>query len=258
MPDGTFVKAVEDLAIRSTGPVEIEGITYDVRCLKDPRQPAPLAECLSLGTLGAIVAYISTNHDDVDPGSHFLHVQGPQDVVLYSSLNGHFRMRERPVRASYDPRVAVEDDRGRSRAMSGRFLLNRFVPLDEFLIGLRSCFAPVSSHASLLKLLGNVKEEAVSQFSDDGVTQEVVSRKGRNLRDTTCVPNPVRLAPFRTFPEVDQAVSDFILRLRGGGDGELPEAALFEADGGAWVLDAVAKIREFLVASLGDSWTVLA
>ncbi len=258
MPDGTFVKAIADLAQEAASEcVELEGTTYIPKHLHDPRQPQPLAECLLLGTLGAIVAYIASGHYEVAPDNHFLHIKGPQDVMLYSKLLGRFRKREALARAFYSPCV-MDDDQARSRSSLGRFALNSFMPLDEFLIGLRSCFAGVASHASLLSLLGNVKEEAVSQANDDGVTQEVIARKGVNLRDRSAVPNPVRLAPFRTFPEVAQPVSDFILRLRGGGDGALPQAALFEADGGAWVLAAVAVIKEYLEARLGESWTILA
>ena len=60
------------------------------------------------------------------------------------------------------------------------------------------------------------------------------------------VPNPVELMPYRTFREVTQPTSTFILRLKPGRDGALPTCALFEADGGAWKLRAIQSIAAYL------------
>lgn len=60
------------------------------------------------------------------------------------------------------------------------------------------------------------------------------------------MPNPVYLAPYRTFREVTQPLSPFVLRMKQGREGGLPTVALFEADGGKWKLDAIAFIRDFL------------
>jgi len=59
------------------------------------------------------------------------------------------------------------------------------------------------------------------------------------------VPNPVVLAPFRTFPEVIQPESKFIFRMQSG-----PQAALFEADGGAWRNEAMGRIKTYLEEQL--------
>lgn len=55
------------------------------------------------------------------------------------------------------------------------------------------------------------------------------------------VPNPVELAPYRTFLEVEQPESQFIFRMKDG-----PRCAIFEADGGAWRNQAITNIREYL------------
>jgi hypothetical protein len=61
------------------------------------------------------------------------------------------------------------------------------------------------------------------------------------------VPNPVVLAPFRTFPEIKQPESKFIFRMQSG-----PRAALYEADGGAWRNEAMSGIKEYLQDMLAD------
>ena len=61
------------------------------------------------------------------------------------------------------------------------------------------------------------------------------------------VPNPVTLAPYRTFPEIEQVESKFIFRMKEG-----PLAAIFEADGGAWKNEAMKRIKEYLVENLKE------
>lgn len=99
----------------------------------------------------------------------------------------------------------------------------------------------------MLKLVGNVKEEAVNTIGDDGVSQSVVAKMGVATVGNVKVPNPVLLKPYRTFVEVEQPESNFIFRMRKG-----PECALFEADGGAWKLEAIDNIKEYLTAELAE------
>lgn len=57
------------------------------------------------------------------------------------------------------------------------------------------------------------------------------------------MPNPVVLAPYRTFTEVEQPKSPFVFRIRQTGD-EV-QAALFAADADAWKREAIANIRDW-------------
>ena len=57
----------------------------------------------------------------------------------------------------------------------------------------------------------------------------------------------VTLRPFRTFLEVAQPESEFILRLNDRG-----EVNLIGADGGAWKLEAVRNIAAYFEEKLGD------
>ena len=57
----------------------------------------------------------------------------------------------------------------------------------------------------------------------------------------------VTLRPFRTFLEVAQPESEFILRLNDRG-----EINLIGADGGAWKLEAVRNIAAYFEEKLGD------
>lgn len=74
----------------------------------------------------------------------------------------------------------------------------------------------------------------------------MTARSGIARVEEISVPNPVFLAPFRTFREITQPLSPFVLRMKQGREGGLPTVALFEADGGKWKLDAIQFIRDYL------------
>ena len=57
----------------------------------------------------------------------------------------------------------------------------------------------------------------------------------------------VPLRPFRTFQEVEQPESEFLLRMDEEGN-----IGLFEADGGMWKLTARQTVKAFLEAKLAD------
>jgi len=93
----------------------------------------------------------------------------------------------------------------------------------------------------MLKVVENITEENVKGISDDGVSQAVTAKVGIATVGNVEVPNPVELALYRTFVEIDQPTSDFIFRMKDG-----PRCALFEADGGKWKLEAIHNISEYL------------
>ncbi|MNI88466.1 hypothetical protein D3C73_1457690 [compost metagenome] len=99
----------------------------------------------------------------------------------------------------------------------------------------------------MLRLVGNIKEQQIRSTGDDGISQAVTTSGGVKLVTDEKVPNPVQLKPFRTFVEVPQPVCSFVFRLQDG-----PRAAIFEADGGAWKLQAIASIKEYLYQALED------
>ncbi len=69
--------------------------------------------------------------------------------------------------------------------------------------------------------------------------------------ETEGVPNPVKLAPYRTFLEVLQPESDFIFRISEDRDGA-PIFKLVGADGGLWKYEAVNSIKSYLQSELED------
>ncbi|MCM1055615.1 MAG: hypothetical protein NC394_08855 [Bacteroides sp.] len=124
----------------------------------------------------------------------------------------------------------------------------RYMPYENMMIALKSKFVPTDELKELVKLLGTITEENRTAVSDDGFTQSVNVKQGIALIGNKAVNPIVRLKPFRTFVEVDQPESEFLVRLRQGG-----EVALFEADGGAWKLEARHGTAELLRELLSDT-----
>ncbi len=109
------------------------------------------------------------------------------------------------------------------------------------------------------ELLGNIldpntkateKRQIVLTVADDGITQQITVKTGIARIGDTELKSTLELKPYRTFREIDQPKSLFLLRLQSGK--ELPTAALFEADGSSWQLEAIASIKEWLASNIPD------
>lgn len=118
---------------------------------------------------------------------------------------------------------------------------------EEAQIKIRSLFIPNEGSSYLLELLSRMSDESAISSSDNGVTQTVEARQGISLKTNLPVKPRVVLQPFRTFLEVEQPASEFLIRVdkdRGIG--------IFEADGGVWKLEAKKNIAEFFERELKD------
>ena len=103
----------------------------------------------------------------------------------------------------------------------------------------------VDDRTYLLNIASRITGETVVQSEDNGAAQKVAVRQGPALKEQVDVRPVVLLAPFRTFSEVTQVVSPFLFRVKQSGN-EIPTMTLFEADGGAWQVDAIRNIAYFL------------
>ena len=125
---------------------------------------------------------------------------------------------------------------------------------EDFAIALQTKFvADAGDIQSLLVLASNVKQEAVTINEDDGYSQKLSASAGVALKHSVVAKPRVNLAPYRTFTEVEQPVSMFLFRARGGNPTEQPKLALFEADGGRWRNEATENIARYLRTLLPDT-----
>ena len=177
---------------------------------------------LRINTLSGLVDYIKSNLDRADE-KLYLHIASHKSVRLVSTLKPDGSREELAI----------------AEAILPNFWFDRFYDMEEFNVALQSIFVKNPDREILLKVVGNLKEDNVKTTGDDGVSQAVTIKTGVASAADVKVPNPVILAPYRTFVEVEQPESKFIFRMQDG-----PKGAIFEADGGAWRNQAILNIKK--------------
>ncbi|MCE7699821.1 MAG: hypothetical protein K8E24_013730 [Methanobacterium paludis] len=194
----------------------------------------PTSDELRVQSLSGLVEYINSDFDGLlktDVARLIVHVLNPTTVECLTQFTRD-KQRNYLIKA-----IANLPD----------FEFDNFYDSETFNIKLQSAFVSAKDRAVVLQLIGNIREEQVKNSGDDGVAQTVTAKVGVATVATAEVPNPVVLKPYRTFTEVDQPASDFVLRLKDG-----PKCALFEADGGAWELEAMRNIKNYLVGAINS------
>lgn len=216
--------------------VEIDGVTYTSNNLQIVEPPRPKA--VGVSTLTGLVEYIKSNIDFEGIDDFMIHVVSPVEVRFMSCLYGNDGRRD--ILAAAVPLLPSIN-------------FDRYLRTEEFNVMLQSSFVKNDDRDLLLKFSGNIQENTNRKTQDDGVTQVVEMKTGVTTISNVIVPNPVTLAPYRSFTEIEQVESDFIFRVKEG-----PLCAIFEADGGAWRNEVMKRIKEYLRAELGDEITILA
>lgn len=118
---------------------------------------------------------------------------------------------------------------------------------EQAIVELQSLYAVTPDRDYLLSLLSRIDVNQGVSSVDNGISQEVSVKTGAVLKEQAMVQPIVHLQPYRTFLEVEQPASDFLLRLDKEG-----HPALYEADGGAWKLEAKRSIAAYLAEKLAD------
>ena len=115
---------------------------------------------------------------------------------------------------------------------------------EDFVINLLSKFVADKERDELLKLVSSVTDGETKTSDDDGVSQTVTMKSGISLVQQKVVRNIWNLKTYKTFPEVEQPVIPYVLRVYKGGAG--PVFALHECDGGLWKVQTVGRIKDYL------------
>lgn len=244
-------EAIEKIQNLVTAAAEIKIIEVDDRKYSDKPNTelirCPRAPKMHLHTLGAVRDYFNCLPDAESPTPPkgipiFITVDDFNSVLIISALDEN------------------SDRQGLVECLNDSLNFPFGQPLDTetFVVKLQSCFVPSDALRAVLQLVGNITEVASASYSDDGVTQTVNAKTTVIKIETVPVPNPVKLAPFRTFTEIEQPESNFVLRIAKGGD-KGPTCTLHEADGGRWKVEAINSIRDWLRAEINDKTvTILA
>ncbi len=167
------------------------------------------------------------------------------DAPLYVTIPNHLTVRcfgQPDPNARYFRQVYYE-----AKATDVPGFQDGFREQEKAIIELRSRFAPGEGVDYLLDLLSRISKDSGVTTNDNGISQTVEARQGIALKTKVQVRPRVSLRPFRTFQEVEQPISEFLLRLDEEGN-----IGLFEADGGMWKLTARQTVKAFLDEKLAD------
>ena len=223
--DSTGIREIAEMSKPNI--VENNGYSYTDKDLEVIELPK--VSTIKVSTLSSLVKLLKLEKFAfVSP--ILVQIENPVRIFVHCGINDADRNRECPYIAEFCP---VGFDFG------------RWMSYEQMMIALKSKFVETPELLEVVKLLGTITEENNMKIEDDGFTQTVTVKKGIALKDNKVINPRVTLIPYSTFNEVEQPKREFLLRLNGCG-----EVALFEADGGAWKLEACESIANYLKENL--------
>lgn len=223
-----FVNKLMELAAPTT--VEVDGSVYSNQELVHIQDKKPMPRCIDLTGLDSICKMVRNEADHVGL-QIFIQVKDYKSVSVFTSLD-------------------IDEDRlylYKCIADTPAVTTDRFMPYEKAVIELRSLYIPNEGTKYLLQLLSSISNESKVTSSDNGVTQQVEARSGIALNSMVKIEPRVTLQPFRTFIEVEQPESEFLLRIN-----ERGEIGFFPADGGVWKLEAARNVAGYFEEALED------
>lgn len=134
-----------------------------------------------------------------------------------------------------------------SRALLPEIITERYQEQEDFIVNLLSRFKENEGRDYALSIASHMVEGKEVTVSNDGISQQVTVNQGVSSLKVEEVNPYLKLIPYRTFEEVKQPPSLFLIRMQSG-----PRIALFEADGGAWKYEAIKNIAEYFENELED------
>lgn len=235
--ENSFLKDAINRIVELATPFTLETRNGHQFCSADLREVKPEVELparYSVDTLEALVKLIRTEGVAQAP-LLYVRVDSARRVVVDSTYTG----RDYAIYSRLPLYEAVSD--------VPRISVNQYMSQEHAAIELQSLYAVTDDRDYLLALLSRIDVNQGVSSVDNGISQEVSVRTGAVLKEQQTVKPIVHLQPYRTFLEVEQPASDFLLRLDKEGS-----PALYEADGGAWKLEAKRNIAAYLGEQLAD------
>ncbi len=225
--DRSFVEKIAEMAAPNI--TDIDGFKFTDKGLSAIK--GPCVSTLEFNTIRGMTELVKRELEAFG-NVVIVNVRNHKTVEAYSGIRVNDRIREVPYI---------------STAELINISFDRWLPYEDMMIMLKSRFVETPELLQVVQLLGTITNEKSAQAVDDGFTQTVVVRKGIALKDNKVVKPIVKLKPYRTFNEVEQPESEFLLRLSENGT-----VALFEADGGAWKLEARRNIASYIKEELKE------
>ena len=222
------IKEIERMAAPTT--VEVDGSVYSNQQLVHIQDKKPMPKCIELTGLDSVCKMVRNEADHVGL-QIFIQVKDYRNVSVFTSLDSD-EDRLYLYKCAADTPVVTTD---------------RFMDYEKAVIELRSLYIPNDGTDYLLQLLSSISNESKVTSTDNGVTQKIQATNGIAMSSMVTVKPRVTLQPFRTFIEVEQPASEFILRIN-----ERGEIGFYQADGGVWKLEATRNVAAYFEEKLQD------
>ena len=223
-----FVNRLVELAAPTIH--EVEGSVYSNQQLVHIMDKKPMPKCIDLTGLDSICKMVRNEAEHVGL-QIFIQVKDYKSVSVFTELDED------------EDRLYLYNCVADTPAVA----MGRFMAYENAVIELRSLYIPNKGTEYLLQLLSSISNESKVTSSDNGVTQQVEARSGIALNSMVKIEPRVTLQPFRTFVEVAQPESEFLLRIN-----ERGEIGFFPADGGVWKLEATRNVAAYFEDKLKD------
>ena len=215
--------------------VEINGETYTPDNLTRVKPVYPeRPQSFHTSALSGLVDFLRYDVDGLSQQHerYIVAVDSPYVVAVYSPIYGADCRRDC---------VAM------CEITTGQLRTDCFMDAEDFNVMLQAKVIQSPNRDLVLKFVGSMRDEQSNQTADDGFSQRVTIKTGvAQVGDVTVV-TPVYLAPRRTFPEIEQPESPYVLRLKEG-----PQAALFKTDDLQWKVEAITRIGQYLRDALKE------
>lgn len=198
----------------------------------DPPEP------LVVNTLSGFMDYVISRECD-NGKKKYIQIISPEEVRYVSSLDSDNN------RSNYI----------KAKAVLPKMCFGSALDQERFLIWLRTSFVETDARDGLIQFCGCVTGNDTVNLNDDGVSQKVSVSTYIGTQDAIAPTDPV-LRPYRTFVDVEQPESPFVFRAE-----RLDKSigfVIYEADGGAWRLQAMDNIRKYILTYMEEYKDVLA
>lgn len=207
----------------------------------------PLVPAVECSTLQGLVDLYDGELDDAkSKGDLLVQIDSPTSVLLLSRQSDAYARRRLWAQADYPE-------------LEG-FKFNTWHNTESFIISAQQHFQRVKIENEdgtfakdldyVLNIASKISAQNATEHTDDGFAQRVAVKQGVQLLTETILKPMIQLAPYRTFTEIDQVISQFVFRAKVADDKVL--LALFDGDGGRWKLGAMAAIKRWLTPKFGD------
>lgn len=215
--------------------MEIEDATFSINADGTANEIRPTIDhpdTLPLHSLDALVKMVRTEAANMD-------------TPLYITIPDHLSVRcfgqpdadARYFRQVYYEAHATDVPGWEEKAHLG---------FEEAQIAMRTRFQETADTIYALKLLSDICCGAKVVYNDNGIATTVTTQKGVALQSNEQIRPIITLKPYRTFQEVEQPESIFLIRVNERG------ISFTEADGGMWKLKARQTVKAFLEEQLTE------